>query len=268
MLNKIRTALCEPRMALAYAAYRSGIQRSVPTAFGGRLWANTFSELRTAQNLSLSGQELRLLDRIPENGIALDIGAHIGIWTVPMALHRPSARIFAFEGAPGTYRRLQTNVERNSLANIQTFHCAVSDTTGTILFQSPQNASVFGRISAHGNSRGRYDETQSNAVPCTTIAHFCAEHGISHIDFMKVDVEGAELNVLRGATPLLSERSIDVIWMEIDATNQRDFGHSLEAIADFLGTVRYGARRASAPSVVVDLRQEHENNMLIMPLPK
>ena len=266
MFRRIKSAIASPADIVGGVAYELGLKTSVETAHGGKLWADTYSELKTARNLALSQLELALIEVIPDQGIVFDIGAHIGIWTVPMALRRPKATIYAFEGATATHARLAKNVTANGIANADVHHLAVSDNVGSVTFQSPHNASVFGRIAAVGNSRGRYDNAVTVEVPCTTVADFCSRNRISHIDFIKIDVEGAELNVLRGALPLLAERKIEKIWMEVEPDNQKDFGSSVEALAGLIESVGYAAYRISAPNTPVNLVREHDNNMILKPL--
>jgi FkbM family methyltransferase len=160
-------------------------------AFGGHLQGSTYSDPLTIKNLALSGQELQLLDRIPNTG---------------HARARPLAVIHAFEGATRTFVQLEKNVRRNQLSNVRLNNIAVADRNGTVEFQTPFNASVFGPIASPHDPKSRYQSAPKEIVNCERLDSYCRTHGIDCIDFLKIDVEGAEYRVLCGLAPLL-ERS-------------------------------------------------------------
>ena len=203
---------------------------------------------------------------LPERGDIFDVGAHIGIWTLPLALGRPHSRIHAFEGSPLTFRQLKQNVVRNGITNVRTVHAAVCDDSGSVLFQMPDNASVFGRISSAGNSRGRYDHASRVEVPSLALADYCNVQDIKYIELLKIDVEGAEVDVLRGVLPMLRQGEVRMIWMEIDEANLQDSGHSISELASLVEECRYGFYRLSNPNQLVDIRVAREGNMLVKPL--
>lgn len=265
LATNLRTALSQPSSAIGYIFYRAGFN-SVTTAFGGRLWSTSYSELKTTRNLALSERELQLIQMLPARGHIFDVGAHVGIWTIPLALARRHATVHAFEAAAPTFRQLKNNVSWNELTNVLTVHAAVCDRIGTVKFQVPDNASVFGRISSLGNSRGRYSRASEMEVPSTTLIDYCKKHGVESIEFLKIDVEGAEVDVLRGLWPMLLRRQVQLIWIEIDEINQLDFSHSISELAALLDECRYGVYRLSNLEMPIDITVEHDGNMMAKPL--
>jgi FkbM family methyltransferase len=191
-------------------------------------------------------------------------GAHVGIWTVPMALSRPAATVHAFEASPHTYWQLRSNIEANSTTNILATNAAVAAHDGTIGFQAPRNASVFGRIKSNTDSNGRYVESENIEVPCMRLATYCQKHGINEIEFLKIDVEGAELFVLRGLLPLLSTHRVHYIWTEIDSDDQIVAGNikQLYELAESCGYSFYSPTDLATP---VDIRAGRNANMLMRP---
>src|SRR4051794_3200611 len=107
--KRICTVLSSPSLGIDYAKYRLGFS-SASTAWGGRIKASSYSELLTARNLGLSPQELELIGMTDQQGHFFDVGAHIGIWTVPIALSRPCASVHAFEASPLTFAKLKQNI--------------------------------------------------------------------------------------------------------------------------------------------------------------
>jgi FkbM family methyltransferase len=263
--HKLRTVRSHPLIAVDYVLYCVGVN-STATAFGGRIQGRSYSEFRSARNLALSEQEVGLIETLPEQGDIFDVGANIGIWTVPLALGRPRSRIHAFEGSPFTVCQLEQNVVRNKLSNVRAVHAAVCDYNGKVMFQMPENASVFDRISSTNNSQGRYDRASQIEVPCMALADYCNDQDIKVIELLKIDVEGAEVDVLRGLLPMLLQHKVRLIWMEIDELNLRDFNHSISELATLMENCGYGFNHLSNLNRPVDIRVERAGNMLAKPL--
>ena len=134
-------------------------------------------------------------------GIVLDVGANVGAYTMLLAQWvGPSGAVFAFEPAPAAYAGLVEHVRLNRLgANVRSVRTAIADATSNVLFKVAGTAGE-GRLAIASD---RTDETST--VPVTTLDEFCATE---HLDptFIKIDVEGSELAVLRGARETLRRR--------------------------------------------------------------
>jgi FkbM family methyltransferase len=136
---------------------------------------------------------------LPERGaVLLDVGANIGLFTLFMIWkygRERFAAIHLFEPNPGTYERLRRNLAANNLDGLCTAHMlALSDRAGTIYMESPHGYSVLNMIS----------ETGTVPVTCMTLDAWRQEHSIGAVDLFKVDVEGHELPLLRGAPATLA----------------------------------------------------------------
>jgi FkbM family methyltransferase len=125
-------------------------------------------------------------------GCCLDIGAHSGLYT--LVFSRRAARVVAFEPWPRNIAWLQRTLEKNRVRNALVLPWAVSETTGELSF----------REGAH-NSMGRLDPQGTFPVHAVALDDFLARHG-HRPDVLKIDVEGAEAGVLRGASGYLRER--------------------------------------------------------------
>lgn len=259
ILKKLRTVAADPRMALDYALYRMG-RKSVGSPFGAHLTGTTYSELRSIRNLRPGPHELHLIRSLPADGILVDVGAHVGIWTCALATAHHKASIHAFEASPQTFMTLQQNVRRNKLGNVVLNQAAVSQSNGFLEFQAPCNASVFGRIRADGNTQGRFDHAENIMVPSVRLADYCRTKAIKRIDFLKVDVEGAEPRVLRG---LLSVIPVSKIWIEVDEANLLDMGHSIAELAEVVSSAGY--RFLMQDGSETDIRVHKQGNMLVVP---
>jgi FkbM family methyltransferase len=117
--------------------------------------------------------------------LIFDCGSNIGISVLYFKLLYPEARIVAFEPGPETFALLKSNVESNGLKNVELHNLALSDTAGTVPFFSSHSASVVASVFS---GRTEIDSAETS-VPCQPLSRFIRES----IDYMKMDIEGAEL---------------------------------------------------------------------------
>lgn len=136
-------------------------------------------------------------DARPKPGdVVLDLGANIG--TTAAVLSRivgPSGRIYAFE--PAVEAILKKNLELNGIENVEVVSQAVGEAPGTIEISTGNigmDSSVVTRLDWH---------KELKKVPITSLDRFVEERGLSRIDFIKMDIEGAEEPALRGARELI-----------------------------------------------------------------
>lgn len=129
-----------------------------------------------------------------------DIGAHVGFYSL-MAAPRVK-QVFAFEPDPDNYSVIQEVIARNELSNIAAYPAAISDSNGQLTFERSNGLRMSGHIAGVGCDGA--DSGERLAVPAFTLDEFCRAHPLP--TFIKIDVEGAEAAVLRGAARLLREQ--------------------------------------------------------------
>jgi FkbM family methyltransferase len=123
----------------------------------------------------------------------IDIGAHIGYYSLLFAKFAgPSGRIFSFEPLPGNFALLQKNVQLNNLQYVTPLNLALFSHSGEITITVPDGQHNPGNGSVYIDHGAQQFRVQS-----VTLDHFCATSAIQP-DFLKIDVEGAELAVLLG----------------------------------------------------------------------
>lgn len=135
--------------------------------------------------------------------VFFDVGAHLGFFSLVAArLVGPSGAVLAFEPDPDNFARLQANIARNNTYWVRPYSLAVSDRRGTTLFarNSAACSGMQGRMLA-GEAVTGEDILTVQAV--TLDDHYDLRSGV-----VKVDVEGGELLVLKGAKRLLAEGSL------------------------------------------------------------
>jgi FkbM family methyltransferase len=183
--------------------------------------------------------ESYLRAHIDEDAVVFDVGAHAGQYTKLFAKIAKSGRVFAFE--PGDYALtiLKKVIRLHSLDNVQLMPVALSDKIGEETFNLPiKRHGHFGFGLAHlGHACGdRLVETST--VRTTTIDQVAAERGLTRLDFIKADIEGWELHMLRGGRQTL-ERFKPALQLELCDAHLRRAGDSAVAMMNFLALMGY-----------------------------
>jgi FkbM family methyltransferase len=160
----------------------------------GRWWlAASRGKILRVVTGSYEPAQTRLMESaVPRGGTVLDVGAHTGYYTVlASALAGAAGRVHAFEPQPRNARFLRRHVAINGCANTVVEELAVSARSGT---------AFFGAGSGSGTGRLRPDGPLE--VRTVSLDDYCDRHHLAP-DVIKVDVEGAEADVLRGAERVL-----------------------------------------------------------------
>jgi FkbM family methyltransferase len=125
---------------------------------------------------------------------AVDIGANTGLFTLFLA-GMGFKRVVAFEPVPEICARARRNVAANGFRNVDVFQTAVLDRSGDIRIEVPDVVPVPTSASVKG---GFWDTNRSIVVPGTTLDAFFSGREDPAVSFVKIDVEGAALEVLTG----------------------------------------------------------------------
>lgn len=144
-----------------------------------------------------------------------DVGAHDGRSIVEYKKKFPKSNIFSFEPTPETFKVLHNNF--NEKYNINIFNLALTSFVGSTSFYI--NNSSFTNSILKLSDRNPLDFIKSQTsitVETTTIDVFCKEKNIERIHILKIDVQGADLDVLKGATEMLKSKCIDLIYIEVE----------------------------------------------------
>ncbi|MEA2686956.1 MAG: hypothetical protein QOE93_2151, partial [Actinomycetota bacterium] len=130
------------------------------------------------------------------DSVCLDVGANIGLYSLGLSTLAPQGQVYAFEPSPSAHGHLLSNLEVNRAGNVVVSNLAVSDTTGTVRFHDFSFFSAGSFSSDEGSllSAESYGSDSFEAAT-TTLDEFVADRKLDRVDFIKVDVEGAELSV-------------------------------------------------------------------------
>lgn len=131
--------------------------------------------------------------------VVVDIGAHFGYFTLLAArLVGPHGRVFAFEPEPFGYQMLAENIQLNQYKQVSSFQAALSDKKGVGCFVVNQTGHRGGH---HLSSQS--DSLDSITVPLVTLDDVLLEEAASHVDLIKMDIEGWEPKALLGMAQTL-----------------------------------------------------------------
>ena len=155
----------------------------------------------------------KVLATVKPGELFMDVGAHIGLYTIPVAL---KTNVIAFEADGQNFELLKMNVELNRVQNkVTLIKAAVSDDSyEKWLFKGPHGM-LSTMIDPQGGKVHGWEEVGSERVKCVTIDDFTYEHNLANIDYLKIDVEGAELSVLKGAQNVLKKGLVKNILIEM-----------------------------------------------------
>jgi FkbM family methyltransferase len=173
---------------------------------GGRLTANFAHTPRFLLGLYERPVVNVIRDHLKPGQVAYDIGANIGYMAIVMAKAvGPEGAVVAFEPSPRAYHMLVQNMSgRRSLSRITTLQMAVADHAGT----EPFSDFAYDVVGHLGDSSSAYPDAEVTDVSVTSLDELALNDSspVSAPNFVKIDVEGAEMRVLAGMPRLLADR--------------------------------------------------------------
>lgn len=241
---RLSHVLNDPRPGFAGRLARDWQGGYVPYGDGG-LW------LYIPADLDRQGQRLVIDGGVPDpivalvarpGDVAIDIGGNLGEWMAPLAATvGGEGRVYVFEPVPVLAEALARTTRINRFtATVEVVASAAAEATGKAAFNSTMAAGGDGALSGLSSGGGE-------TVPTITLDDFTMERGLSRIDLIKIDVEGAERRVLEGARKTLAALKPRLVF---------ECGHEgaedRAAIADLLDGAGYDLIGVLLDGVIVD----------------
>lgn len=202
LLDKIHRALAKSRTIVlialkirnqANAVVRMSLQDGIKMDFNG---------------------ESKLIEAIaPSSKVVIDVGANVGVWIYRFMASAPlDCRGIAFEPVPETALLLRKNMPGGFNDRINIKQMAVGDKSGQLTFFAEDNAGECSSF-IHNHTQGG----REILVEITTIDNEWIALGCPFVDFLKIDAEGYDLHVLRGARQLIEKQQVGVIQFEYNS---------------------------------------------------
>lgn len=187
-------------------------------------------------SLDEEGQEL-MFSNIKEGMTVIDIGANIGALTLKFAkkVGLPG-KVFSFEPSPVNYKRAAKNISLNDFTNITLINQGLGNEKSTALLYNvnPNNRGML-RILQDG---GQFDRFETEEVEIDTLDASMERFSIPRPEFIKIDVEGFEYKVLKGARNTLN-RCKPVLFIELDDNNLQEQKSTAKEVVRFLKQMGY-----------------------------
>jgi FkbM family methyltransferase len=200
-------------------------------------WLHSRWGIQFFRNGGPHGLDLKLdLKRLgqAEPRMIFDVGANVGQSAERFMRLFPQAKIHSFEPVGDTFRILQRRMAQQP--NVAAHSLAFSDRIGDAEINLSRMSVLASLEDNFELNRGRFSGERER-VRLQTLSRWCADQGINHIDLLKVDTEGHDLHVLRGAANMLERQAISAILVEIHFLSG-DF-ENLRTIQRFLDTYGY-----------------------------
>lgn len=193
----------------------------------------------------------KLIQAIGQCRVFFDVGANAGYYSLICSRTNPEAEIYSFEPIPSTFMKFMRNSALNMCINIRPYNFGLSDTEGTQEMYFDAGESGAGSLrDIRGNAPVR------ETARFMRLDDFVEKYGVVP-DVMKIDVEGAELFVLKGGIKTLKENS-PIIFIEILRKWCRAFGHEAADVFALLHELGYTGHvvRGEGLEVIEAMRED------------
>ena len=218
--------------------------------------------LFTIKRLSMNRHErefVHFLELLPTDGQLLDIGANIGIMTVPLAQKAKHGKVYSFEPMPQNVKALKRVVSYHNLENVQVYDHALGSEDGELHMVMP----VIGNAKMQGLSHVIDEEIKEQGdafmVPVKKLDDVAELKDAAHIDGIKIDVENFEYEVLLGAKKLLKKHK-PLIYCELWNNEKKE--RTLNFLRNEIG---YTIKIFDGRKLVPYNNQQGELNYFIVP---
>ena len=205
-------------------------------------------------------KETEYFKRILKRGdIVVDVGAHIGYYTlISGARVGKEGHVYSFEPNPETFKRLKRNVQLNNLNNISLYNIGLSDKEEFLTLNLPTsiNTGTAG-ITIPENFSGK--SLKVKAIP---LDKFIEKNNIKKVDIIKIDVEGAEIKVLKGMMETIRKFK-PKIFIEINNKKLKAAGFSKEEVYNLLKKENYKAFQIVNKDKIEPLSEIIEGNLIL-----
>jgi FkbM family methyltransferase len=155
-----------------------------------------------------SSGEAAVIESLHSEPVVFDVGANVGAYAEIVLRLRPHARIFCFEPSPVAYRELVGRLAGRGAA----YNHGLGSREESVTLYAPEPGSMLASPHRRRHPNARWEPVET--VRLRPLDIVLGDLGISHIDLLKLDVEGHELAVLRGASQLLDAGQVGAIQFE------------------------------------------------------
>lgn len=243
--------IAKPQYGIAILKNRLRLKVNLSEMAGGNLFY--YGDVSSLDKGELKTMELL----IKEGGTVIDVGANMGLYTLFMSrLVGKEGVVYSLEPISFVYKLLENNKKLSSISNIILNRVAVSNYCGNMkLLLNAQSGLTSQRQTMRGE--GIIGE---EIVECVTLDKFMSANNINRVDFLKIDVEGSEKDVLEGCKKLLEEQKDLILMVELDKENDEINGNLRKEVVDRMYKIGYEAWIIDRKSLRLKRIAGNENN--------
>jgi FkbM family methyltransferase len=201
---------------------------------------------------------LAMLARVRTDSVCVDVGAFLGYYSALLASRAPRGTVVAVEMDETNREMLAANLARNGLGNVRTLAAAAFDSVTEVSYTRETFAASPGHRIGSALAAPRSEEIR---VPTVVLDDWLEQQGLAP-DLIKIDVEGAELGVLRGLRRTLARDGVR-LFVEIHPPQLAQIGASTEEVCSLLEDLGYGLhaieehRRTDVDVPMLPIRPDH-----------
>ena len=180
---------------------------------------------------------------LKEGDLVIDVGAHIGYFSLLASrLVGNTGRVFAFEPIKDNLTRLRHNIAINEVSNVVVVPKASGDYVGLASFyytRDNDGGHALWDVGKHPFNVQSKKDPLTLEVPITTLEHYFKDVDLAALKMIKIDAEGNELNVLKGAQNILQQYRIKCISWEQNDFALAQMGHSENELRSYMQDLGY-----------------------------
>lgn len=231
----IRYLRALPNILLVPLHHRLGYGGGETDVLGSRMFLDTSECCDTGlwfQPHVYDNKERKYVLAHASEGLMLDVGANIGVWSLFLARHFPESKIVSIEANPATFDILTDHIELNGYTNIELHQCGVGYRPGVLPLHLNKTGNRGGDSFVHSEKR-----SDAIDVPIKRLSDIISADG-PEIEFMKIDIEGMELDVLRDMIENLDRR----VWPRLICIETLHSSEPIELLLQNEYVIRLRAR--------------------------
>jgi len=196
---------------------------------------------------------------LKKGSIVFDIGANIGIYSLTASINiGDKGKVYSFEPSDWAYNRLIENISLNKFKNVEYFKIGVSDKKGIVKFYKCAD-DAYNSL----GSRPMIDVKEIIEIEVDSLDHFCEERKIKKIDILKIDAEGADYLVLKGAKKIINSDSPPVIFCEFNKGISEGYSFSKDDLLLLLKELSYSIYEIKRDGVIEFNPETSNSNEII-----
>jgi FkbM family methyltransferase len=171
--------------------------------------------------------------------LIIDIGAHIGTFSIYYSLKSPNVKVYSYEPNKATFRRFKYNLRVNNLKNVIAIRSGVANKSGTRILYKTQASGLSSLYKS--NIKGR--SVKKEVIRVTTMSRVFSENKIKFCDLLKIDCEGSEKEILLSMSDILYNYVKNIVVEYHDNLEE----HNCKELLTLLKSKNYKVRHRKNP---------------------